>query len=137
MYGLMMFVLVLVAGACNQKGEPHLDPMERLPQTAWLLVSLEGVENTAETFGEQLPFLEFEPDGTFGGYAGCNKMAGAKLTLGATLSISPGMLTRMACPGDGEMKFLNALHSADGLIVTQYKAIFSKGGKVIITFMST
>ena len=60
-------------------------------------------------------YVQFEPDGKLGGYAGCNRFFGSYLLSGNTISIEPLGMTRMACPSQimsFEISFIEALQSA-------------------------
>lgn len=60
-------------------------------------------------------YVQFEPDGKLGGYAGCNRFFGSYQLNGNTISIEPLGMTRKACPSQVmsfEISFIEALQSA-------------------------
>lgn len=60
-------------------------------------------------------YVQFEPGGELGGYAGCNRFFGSYQLDGNTIKIKPLGLTRMACPPpimSFEISFIEALQSA-------------------------
>jgi heat shock protein HslJ len=60
-------------------------------------------------------YVQFEPDGKLGGYAGCNRFFGNYQLSGNTISIEPLGMTRKACPSQimsFEISFIEALQSA-------------------------
>jgi heat shock protein HslJ len=62
-----------------------------------------------------LPSFNFGTEGKLSGNAGCNNFNGNFKVDGRSLSLNPGAMTRMACPGSGESDFLNALKQVTGL----------------------
>jgi heat shock protein HslJ len=61
-------------------------------------------------------YVQFEPGGEYGGYAGCNRFFGSYQLNGNTINIEPAGVTRMACPPPKmsfEMSFIEALQSAN------------------------
>ena len=60
-------------------------------------------------------YVQFEPGGELGGYAGCNRFFGSYQLDGNKISIEPLGLTRMACSPQVmsfEISFIEALQSA-------------------------
>jgi heat shock protein HslJ len=94
---LVLLVLgsVLVAVACTPSGRD--DPASpSLIDTSWTVVSISG----ASTLPEARPTMNFAPDGTVGGSAGCNQYSGQVRTNGNAISITQTSSTAMMCAGD-------------------------------------
>ncbi len=64
-----------------------------LAATAWDLVEL---GNTAD-FAHIVPTIEFGPDGSVSGFAGCNTFSGSYTTNGSTLALGPLATTKIGC----------------------------------------
>ena len=60
-------------------------------------------------------YVQFEPDGKMGGYAGCNRFFGSYHLSANAITVGPLGATRMACPSQQmsfEISFIEALQSA-------------------------
>jgi heat shock protein HslJ len=81
-------------------------PPERLADTAWSIVEIDGQAVQGETY-----VLQFATD-RLSGQAGCNRFSGGYSQSGETLTVGPVAATRMACPGprmDHERRALELL----------------------------
>ncbi len=76
----------------------------------WKIVSA-GEVNAAENIeeGRERPFLKFDTDGRFYGYAGCNRIAGSYIVSGMKLKLDGILSTKMAC---SDMRLEDALLEA-------------------------
>ena len=104
--------IMLVFSACSETARIAKDPLGYLSQNSWVLHALNGSMVPNNLFMDKLPSLKINPEGAVSGYTGCNNMTGAKLDMATGLDISKTAMTRMACPGDGETMFLDALGDA-------------------------
>jgi heat shock protein HslJ len=76
----------------------------------WAMESLFSKSFQEETNPGKRPILEFHLDQmVVMGNTGCNSFHGKMETSNDELRIKPGVMTRMACPGDLEARFLKAL----------------------------
>ena len=62
----------------------------------WKIVSAGDVPAPENPEGE-IPFLKFDMDGRFYGYAGCNRIAGSYILSGMKLTLDGLLSTKMAC----------------------------------------
>lgn len=93
--------------------------MLNLLKAKWALQSLTDQPNVGELFNNgKLPFLQFDTDDMrVTGNSGCNSLTGAfKLLGGGKIDLGQMAMTKMACPGNGEKVFMNALNQ-----VTDFK----------------
>jgi heat shock protein HslJ len=98
----------IVAGPGVAEGPPGDEPVADLAGTAWTLAEIGG---TAD-FANLVPTLEFGPDGTVSGFAGCNTFSGAYTLTGIALTFGPLATTRIGCerPASAvEASYLTAL----------------------------
>jgi len=94
----------------------------------WALQSLAGQSNLGEIFDNKLPFLQFDTQAKkVSGNNGCNNISGPlNIEQGNKISFAQLAGTKMACPGNGEGMFMEALNK-----VTNFKV-----DKGILTLMS-
>lgn len=88
-----------------------------LQETVWLLQSyLDNQENTVQALSGSNVFIVFSNDGKVAGNATCNRFSGSYTINGDKISINPGAMTLMMCPGedlmDQERDFIAALSGA-------------------------
>ena len=94
----------------------------------WALEEIEGAAVTTADFGRELPVLEFHKvDGKVMGNSGCNQLSGSYKTDGDKITFGPMISTKMACPGNGEQRFLTALHAANTFRIDGLKLILLDG----------
>lgn len=85
----------------------------------WILEAINQLEVTNADYPRELPLLEFhKADGKVMGTTGCNNLTGSYTTTGRALSFGPLMTTKMACPGQGESQFIQAMQE-----VTSFKIL--------------
>jgi heat shock protein HslJ len=72
----------------------------QLAGTTWTLAEYsDGAGGqTAALSGADTATLTFLGDGTFTGFTGCNRLNGTYVEDGSSLTLSPGAMTKMACP---------------------------------------
>lgn len=110
LYTFLILCLVSFLAACGGQEELSNPLVDTLTANDWELSSLLEKDVTEKDFGRQLPFVHFEAGGQVSGSTGCNTFRGAFQSKGNDLRIDPGAMTKMACAGDGEKNFLNALN---------------------------
>lgn len=83
--------------------------MNTLTQNSWVVNTIMGKSLDTSAFVKGLPNLNFGSDGKLTGSTGCNSFTGNFKLEGTGIQLDPGAMTRMACPGNGEADFLNAI----------------------------
>ena len=114
---LLLCTLALLTSSCTTS-KNSLASMMNLLNAKWALQSLAGQSNLGELFSNKLPFLQFDTAAKrVSGNNGCNNLSGP-LTIedGNKISFSQLAATKMACPGNGENAFMDALNK-----VTNFK----------------
>jgi len=102
-----------------------------LASSAWQLKSMNGVEVKPESYFKGLPELHFAEDGKLTGSTGCNQFMGSYKMDEAILEITTGAMTKMACPGSGEVEFVNGLsRTVQGSIKENRLHLRDESGKV-------
>lgn len=107
----VLLLLVTSSFSCDslKKMGSGTDLTALLMRQPWVLESLLGQAVSDQDFGRQLPFLQFGENGLLNGSTGCNNFSGNFKSEGQQLALNPGGMTKMACAGEGEKTFLNAL----------------------------
>ena len=129
----VLFCLIALVSAC--KTSSKLDAKDQLTVSAWELNTLDTKAVDAKQFMKGLPYLVFDKDGRYTGSSGCNSMSGSYEAKNNNISLVPAAMTRMACPGNGEMLFLEALQKVKNLEFTGGKLVLLDGTTEIMTFV--
>jgi heat shock protein HslJ len=101
----------------------------------WELNTLNGNALDLSDFQNGKPFFLFENSGMLSGSTGCNNMSGNYKLKKACLELEPGAITRMACQGNGETLFLDALKHVKMMKLDGDKLILLDGTKEIMTLL--
>jgi heat shock protein HslJ len=100
----------------------------------WALEAIDGQAVSDSDFGRDRPRLEFNSEGQLTGSSGCNNISSTYTTDGVKLNLGPIIATRMACPGDGENRFLTALKQCTDYKIEGLKLYLLAGGKKKLQF---
>lgn len=115
-------LLIVIVSSCGSTCK--MANKKQLTSHPWELSTLNGSTPDLNQFRTGMPFLLFASKGKLSGSTGCNNMAGNYKLKKACLELEPGAITRMACQGNGETLFLDALK--------QVKMMKSDGDKLIL-----
>lgn len=130
-------VFLLAITSCNmaKTGDKSENAMGMLTPGKWIVTTIEGKNIIADDFSRDLPNLTFTVDHKVYGNSGCNNLSG-EYTTTTKGSIDLGHLasTRMACPGNGENKFLAAINKVTHFKVKGDKLILLNGTQEVLTF---
>lgn len=129
----VLISLVMLMSAC--KSSSKLDIKDQLTISAWELSTLQGMAVDSKEFMKGMPFLVFSKDGRLTGSTGCNSMSGTYEAKNNNISLNPGAMTRMACPGNGEMLFLEAMRKVKNLEISGGKLALLDGTTEMMTFV--
>lgn len=140
---ILILVLALVAckshtvntGTVVDVSDPEVgaSPSQRIIDI-WVLEEIDGQPVRDSDFGRERPRLEFNSEGQLTGSSGCNNISSTYTTDGIKISFGPMIATKMACPGDGESKFLAALKQATDYKIDGLKLYLLAGGKEKLQF---
>jgi heat shock protein HslJ len=100
----------------------------------WVLEEIDGQTVSDGDFGRERPRLEFNSEGRMTGSSGCNDISSTYTTDGIKISFGPMIATKMACPGDGESRFLTALKLATDYKIEGLKLYLLAGGREKLQF---
>lgn len=106
--------------------------IDKLSANAWIPESLKGESVDEDDYMKGLPELEFLKEGTVRGSTGCNSFKGTFLLKDQNITIDPGAMTKMNCPGDGEAEFLNAINSVTGAKMEDNSLVLMSGAEEIM-----
>jgi len=129
----LMLAVALGSTSCNSTKNLGAI-LQTLMGNDWELSSLLGQAVSADGFMNGLPSLNFEDGGKLLGSTGCNRMNGSFNLSGKSISLDPGAVTKMACPGDGEGKFLNALGAVNSFKLAGDELTLLDGAKELLGF---
>ncbi len=104
------------------------------PYGSWELTLLEGAKAEVDDFNERLPYITFENQGRFTGFAGCNRMFGEVDFDGSMVAFSGVGLTRMFCENNKEYLFVQALNASDAFEFEDDTLSFFRMGENVLTF---
>lgn len=117
--GILLLALVLILVACTSK-KKTLAEKDKLDGT-WELDYISGPRIAFDgLYPNKKPFLKIEVDSNrVSGNTSCNNFFGKLNRNGHQISFKEGLgMTKMACPGQGERSFLDALEKIDKYDVT-------------------
>ncbi|MGS2761221.1 META domain-containing protein [Sinomicrobium sp. M5D2P9] len=133
---MMLFVSAIVT-SCNTT---KTDPLTALSSATWKLDSFEGEKVDSTSFGNGMPYLEFDKEEMHvSGFSGCNRLMGG-FTVQEENGISLDKLasTKMACMGvNKESEFMAALDKADHFKVKNKSLRLLSGKTELMTFVAT
>lgn len=100
----------------------------------WILKSMDG-ERISQKNMNEMPMLEIlEGQKEVVGYTGCNQLNGQVSVEGDNIYFEKLITTRMACPGNFEKRFLQALTSISEYKVVEEQLTLFRNGEEVMTF---
>lgn len=111
-------VLFLIFGSCAGSKEPGINTPELI---TWQLEFISGLSTGIDAlYPEKKPVLIFNNSSMIlHGYTGCNDFSVPFTSEGYALrTTGPGKQTMRACPGPGEMHFMQQLQAVDSFQAT-------------------
>ena len=143
---ITLVLICLIAGAgCTagnvpEKGEQiriTQDNLERICSVEWTVAAL-TVDSIASELTEKPPFVKFEPNGKFGGFASVNRFFGSfSIDDRGKIKIAPVGATMMAGPDDQmaqEMAFLKVFQKIEGFYLAgnMLSAVMAEEGNNLV-----
>ncbi len=116
---VMAFFIAFLTGCSSKRKITGPEP-EKM-QGTWTLEWISGARITADgLYPEDKPTIEFDTDsGRVSGFSGCNRYNGTFELNGPQLKIGDNLaMTRMFCPGSGELVYTQALKKINGVRIT-------------------
>ena len=133
---VLLVATVLSTSGCSEASKIAKDPLGYLTKNTWVLNSLMGSGIPDGLFPGGLPSLNFSPEGAVSGFTGCNNMTGGDFSADGSLSLDKMAMTRKACPGDGEQKFLSALNDVAAVNIDPgVLSLVDAGGVELLKFL--
>jgi heat shock protein HslJ len=126
-------LLIVLVSSCGSTCK--MANKNKLTSNSWELSTINGSTPDLNQFRTGMPFLLFGSKGKLTGSTGCNNMAGNYTLKKACLELEPGAITRMACQGNGETLFLDALKQVKMMKSDGDKLILLDGTKEIMTLV--
>lgn len=134
---LASLATILLATACNNA--KSLTGMKSLLNARWNLQSLADHSDPAGLFNGKMPFLQFDTDAMkVSGNGGCNNLNGPfTMDLKGKLSFGALMMTKMACPGNGEPVFTNALSKVTNFKISDNVLTLLNGNTMLMQLVKS
>lgn len=132
----ILFGAVMLLNGCSSAKLSLADVMN-LVNGKWALQSLAGQSNLGSLFANKMPALQFDTQSMrVSGNNGCNSLSGP-LRIEAGNKISFGQLagTKMACPGQGESVFMDALNKVTNFKVDDGVMKLLAGGQELMSLV--
>lgn len=128
---LLTFVgIAFIVNSCSTA-----DMVTQLGGQQWNVTSLLGKSLTADDVMKNLPSLNFSDDGKLYGTTGCNNFTGSYKLDGTKLSLNPGAMTKMMCPGSTEQDFLKAINQVTNLKMDGNTLNLLNGGSTVMSLV--
>jgi heat shock protein HslJ len=87
--------------------------MESIVNKTWTMTSMNGERIDSTIYMNGAPSISFSNDGKLNGSTGCNSFSGSYKYEAGKLTLDPGAMTRMYCPGSNEEEYIEALNSVN------------------------
>lgn len=102
----------------------------------WTLHSLGGTELSQQDSLRKVPAIQFDlKDNQVYGNNGCNQLNGSQLAVtNDSLSFGQMVSTKMACPGNMESRFMDALQQVNGYAVNRGELMLLSNSDTLMTF---
>lgn len=132
LFRLSVVIFVLALTACQ--------PASKLAGTSWRLVSYGDVNAPKLALPDEVPTLEFLPDGTLNAYTGCNTAGGEYQEEGNSLRITNLVSTLIACAetdrANQEAAFVAGLNKAESFsLQNDTLVIYYENNTKALTFL--
>ncbi|GGZ28822.1 hypothetical protein GCM10007049_22330 [Echinicola pacifica] len=132
-FKLSTLLVCLFLGFSSCSSVSSLNPLDLLTGNNWILSSLTG--GGLDMFKGALPSLGFSDGGKLNGFSGCNNFSGDFELSGTGIDLDPGAITKKACEGDGESKFLGALKDVSNFKIAKDKLTLMDGASELMTLI--
>lgn len=130
-----LFIGVAAIAISSCKSAHTSDDAEYLTEGNWVLETINGNSASSAGFANELPNAIFTTDLKINGKNGCNSYGGVyNLNVEGGMNISKVFSTKMACPGNGEKDYMDALNSINGAKIDKDKLILLKDVKEVLVF---
>jgi heat shock protein HslJ len=102
----------------NSNNAPNSNTWQTLTSKTWGAAQLMGQELDVENPNVEAPSIRFLSNGNLIGNTGCNSFVGNFTLKDDGVKLDPGALTKKACEGDQEPRFLEALRRTSDILVS-------------------
>jgi heat shock protein HslJ len=126
-------LLLVISASCGSNCK--IANRNKLKSQPWELSTLYGKTPDLNEFRTGMPFLIFTDKDKLSGSTGCNNMSGYYKLKKACLELEPGATTRMACQGNGENLFLEAMSKVKMMKIDGNKLILLDGAQEVMTLL--
>ena len=130
---LTMSLLTVLFHSCSSSAP--LNQLNLLTGRSWELASLLDAPIDPENFPAGIPYLQFIDAGRLSGFTGCNNFSGGFILEGANLELDPGAMTKKACPGTGEEKFIQTLSKVSHFKVSKDQLTLMDGDSALMSLL--
>ena len=129
----LFFILLftgLVLSGCSSGNK-----VTELIGSRWSVTSILGKTITADETEKGFPSINFGENGKLFGSTGCNNYTGFFKINGSSISMNPGAMTKMMCPGNVEQNFLNAVKQTTSFKFNGDKLILLNKAKEVMSLV--
>lgn len=130
-FSFILFIAALIFTYCSP-----VNLLTELSGKQWIVSSILEKNLDSNESGDGLPLLYFGEDGSFSGSTGCNSFTGSFKLEGNNISLDPGAITKMMCPGTVEIDFLEAVRQTNGIDLEGHNLYLLSGDKTVMTLIS-
>jgi heat shock protein HslJ len=128
---IIFFFISLPVTGCS----PNKDTTDVRIHDIWVLESIEGKSYTKGPEDESHPMIEIHlKEERLFGHTGCNDLYGTVKVTGSNITFSDIITTKMACPGDTEMRFLFALKEVNNYKIEKMRLYLFDDDKEVLVF---
>ena len=113
----------------------QIDNFSQVVGKEWNVVSLEEEELNAAELENGLPIITFHANNRLTGFTSCNIFNGTYKLDNTTITLDPGVMTKMMCYGDVELNFLAVLKTVNAFKLNKNSLELLNGSKIVMRLL--
>lgn len=113
---LLISTVAIIFFLFSSSSSCQTNEIKKIVGKEWKIVFIDGKELKAADLENGYPRMTFNEDYKLSGFTGCNTFNGSFKIKDSTISLDPGVMTKMMCDNNTEMRILTAFKN-----ITEWK----------------
>jgi heat shock protein HslJ len=134
---ILFTVLLSLNYSCKNQEEAQAKSEEsemEITNLSWQLQELNSERVKSEDYMRGLPYIVLSDSAAMSGSTGCNQFTGTYSLKETDTFFKPSAMTKMSCPGDGEMQFLEAIKKVNASVAKGDSLVLMSDEKALMKF---